>query len=62
MSPRDNLHQLVDRIPEDRLAEFERMAISFLRDEPGRGPAVSFEEAMAYTFENFDETFKRLAQ
>lgn len=66
MSPKENLIRLIDQLPEDRLAELEKLAISMLPANGAIGqprePEMSFEEAQAYVFETFDDTLRRLAQ
>lgn len=64
MSPKENLLRLIDQLPEDRLAELERLAISMMPTANGQSTetAMSFEEAQAYVFTTFDKTLKKLAQ
>jgi hypothetical protein len=66
MSPKENLLRLIDQLPEDRLAELERLAISMMPSSTSHGqpsePTMSFEEAQAYVFKTFDKTLKKLAQ
>lgn len=63
MTTAERLKQLIDRLPAEKQAELERLAVAMLRDEPAAGaPPMSFEEALAYTNETLGETLKRLAQ
>jgi hypothetical protein len=63
MSPKENLLRLIDQLPDDRLEELERVVISMLesRSEPAPGQHRTFEEAKEWVFQNFDKTFRRLA-
>ncbi|MNY75387.1 hypothetical protein D3C86_2146480 [compost metagenome] len=66
MTSKENLLRLIDRLPEDRLAELEKLVISMLAADatiaPPREPGMSFEEAHAYVTQTFEKTFRRLAE
>ena len=66
MTAKENLLRLIELLPEDKLEELERFAISLLAEsrdetEPAPRQRVTFEEAKARVFEQFDDTFRRLA-
>jgi hypothetical protein len=64
MSRKELLIQLIERLPEERLAEVERLVVSLLPADEAREPGarMTFEEAADYTFATFDETLRRLAE
>lgn len=64
MSPRDNLHRLLDQLPDDKVPELERIMMQLLRiDEPDTsGERMSFESAVDYTFKHFDAALRDLSK
>lgn len=63
MSPKENLHKLIDQLPEDKAEELERLVVQMLREGvPTPDSQKRFEEAKARTFATFDKTLRRLAE
>lgn len=65
MSPKDNLHRIIDQLPDDKAEALERLAVQMLREDPSWGqtrPGLSFDEALAATNRDFGESLKRLGQ
>gem|GEM_PF-6097172 len=65
LSQRENLHRLVDELPEDQITEVERLVLQMLRAGEPTTPqleGVSFEDAMNYTFTHFDGALRNLAK
>lgn len=64
MSRKERLISLLDRLPEEGLAEVERLVVSLLPADVARepGPRMSFEEALEHTNRKYGKTLRRLAE
>jgi hypothetical protein len=63
MSPKENLLHLIEKMTDDQVAELERVATSMLQAGQPRGEscaAMTFDEAKAYVFTEFDTAFRNL--
>lgn len=64
MSRKEHLFRLIERLPEEGLAEVERLVVALLPSEHAHksDAPMTFEEAADYTFNTFDNTLRRLAE